>query len=110
MIAFHNTTSRYMYALGGRACSSDVGVEPPPPPDPRTWPRMTQSALGLTVIVVYALAGWDPLVTLFYRGGTAGGLGVLLLIAATSIAWSCSSPATPAEKPCGAAGSPPSWR
>jgi hypothetical protein len=37
------------------------------------------------VIVVYALAGWDPLVTLFYRGGTSGGLGVLLLIAATSI-------------------------
>ncbi|MBN1172491.1 MAG: APC family permease [Micromonosporaceae bacterium] len=86
MIAFHNTTSRYMYALGRE------GVLP------RRWGRtsastgsphiasMTQSALGLTVIVLYAMAGWDPLVTLFYRGGTGGGLGVLLLIAATSIA------------------------
>jgi len=86
MIAFHNTTSRYMYALGRE------GVLP------RRWGRtstatgsphvasLTQSALGLIVILAYALAGWDPLVTLFYRGGTSGGLGVLLLIAATSIA------------------------
>ena len=37
------------------------------------------------MIVVFAVAGWDPLVTLFYRAGTGGGLGVLLLIAATSI-------------------------
>ena len=85
MIAFHNTTSRYMYALGRE------GVLP------RRWGRtlpstgsphvasLTQSTLGLVVIVVYAVAGWDPMVTLFYRGGTGGGLGVLLLIAATSI-------------------------
>ena len=68
------------------------------PAPPRRWGRtsaatgsphvasLTQSALALVVILVYALAGWDPLVTLFYRGGTSGGLGVLLLIAATSIA------------------------
>jgi amino acid transporter len=86
MIAFHNTTSRYMYALGRE------GVLP------RRWGRtsaatgsphvasLTQSALSLIVILAYALAGWDPLVTLFYRGGTSGGLGVLLLIAATSVA------------------------
>ncbi|MBN1171078.1 MAG: APC family permease [Micromonosporaceae bacterium] len=86
MIAFHNTTSRYMYALGRE------GVLP------RRWGRtstatgsphvasLTQSTLGLGVILLYALAGWDPLVTLFYRGGTSGGLGVLLLIAATSVA------------------------
>lgn len=86
MISFHGTTSRYMYALGRE------GVLP------RRWGRtsattgsphvasMTQSALGLAVILAYALAGWDPLVTLFYRGGTTGGLGVLLLIAATSVA------------------------
>lgn len=86
MIAFHNTTSRYMYALGRE------GVLP------RRWGRtsastgsphvasLTQSTLGLLVIAVYALAGWDPLITLFYYGGTSGGLGVLLLIAATSVA------------------------
>jgi hypothetical protein len=38
------------------------------------------------VIVVYALAGWDPLVRLFYWGAAAGGIGAMLLITATSIA------------------------
>jgi amino acid transporter len=45
-----------------------------------------QTVIGVVVILTYALAGWDPLVTLFYWGGTTGGLGVLLLIGATSIA------------------------
>ncbi len=86
MIAFHNLTARYMYALGRE------GVLP------RRWGHtstttgsphvasLTQSLLGLAVIALYALAGWDPLTNLFYWGGTSGGLGVLLLIAATSIA------------------------
>ncbi|MBN1172933.1 MAG: hypothetical protein JXA67_12225, partial [Micromonosporaceae bacterium] len=47
---------------------------------------LVQSTLALTVIVVYAVAGWNPTVTMFYWLGTTGGLGVLLLIAATSIA------------------------
>jgi hypothetical protein len=42
--------------------------------------------LGLAVITLYAVAGWDPLVQLFFWGGTGGGYGVLLLIALTSIA------------------------
>jgi hypothetical protein len=32
------------------------------------------------------VAGWDPLVNLFFRGGTSGALGVLVLIAVTSVA------------------------
>jgi hypothetical protein len=47
---------------------------------------LAQSALGLTIIAIYALAGWDPLVQLFFWGGSAGGIGVLLLITVTSIA------------------------
>jgi hypothetical protein len=45
-----------------------------------------QSALGLVVIALYAVAGWDPLVQLFFWGGTGGGFGVLLLITATAVA------------------------
>jgi hypothetical protein len=36
------------------------------------------------VIVVVALLGADPLLSLFYWGGTGGGLGILLLLALTS--------------------------
>ena len=85
-IAFHNTPSRYLFALGREK------VLPARCGD--TWRRtdapiigsITQSALGITVIVVYAAAGWDPLVTLFYWAGTAGGLGILILLTATSLA------------------------
>jgi amino acid transporter len=60
----------------------------------RTSPRtgapklgsVIQSVVGLVVIVLYAIAGWDPVVQLFFWGGTTGGLGVLFLIATTSIA------------------------
>ena len=46
---------------------------------------IAQSVLGLVVIMVYAVLGLDPLVELFFYGGTFGGFGVLLLITATSL-------------------------
>ncbi|MBT8228166.1 MAG: amino acid permease, partial [Dactylosporangium sp.] len=85
MISFHNTTARYTFALGregvlptslgstSRAGAPKVG-------------SLLQSLFGLAVIIVYAVAGWDPLVQLFFWGGTGGGYGVLLLTALTSIA------------------------
>ncbi|MBT8225010.1 MAG: APC family permease [Dactylosporangium sp.] len=86
MIAFHNTTSRYMFALGregvlpGRLGRTALSTGSP------SAASMVQSGIGLTVITIYAVAGWDPLVRLFYWGGTAGGLGVLFLIASTALA------------------------
>ena len=47
---------------------------------------MAQSVLGLLVILLYAVNGWDPVVQLFFWVGTTGGFGVLLLIATTSVA------------------------
>jgi hypothetical protein len=38
------------------------------------------------VIVVYAAAGWDPLVHLFFLAGTGGGYGILLLTTLTAVA------------------------
>ncbi|SEG98185.1 Amino acid transporter [Nonomuraea solani] len=86
MISFHNTTARYFFALGReRVLPSLFG---------RTHARtgapvagsITQSVLGLAVIVLYAILGLDPLVRLFFYGGSFGGLGVLLLIFVTAIA------------------------
>ncbi|HWG99263.1 MAG TPA: APC family permease [Pilimelia sp.] len=85
MISFHNTTARYAFALGrervlpaafGRTARSGSPVVG----------SVFQSALGLAAILLYAVAGWDPLVQLFYWLGTTGGIGVLLLIAITSLA------------------------
>ncbi|MFF5173078.1 APC family permease [Micromonospora sp. NPDC000089] len=86
MISFHNTTARYTFALGReRVLPAVFGQTSPRTGAPRVA-SVAQSVLGLAVIVLYAVAGWDPLVKLFFWGGTGGGFGVLLLIAATSVA------------------------
>jgi amino acid transporter len=85
MISFHNTTARYTFALGReRVLPGRLGVT-----SRAGAPKLgslLQSAVGLAVLVTYAVAGWDPLVQLFFWAGTGGGYGILLLIALTSIA------------------------
>ena len=82
-LAFHNVVWRYMYALGrehvlpsalGRTGGSNV---------PRAA-SLTQSAVGLIVIVAYAIAGLTPMTTLFFWLGTTGGFGIIILLALTS--------------------------
>ncbi|MEH0936993.1 APC family permease [Micromonospora psammae] len=86
MISFHNTTARYAFALGReRVLPAAFGQTSPRTGSPR-MASLAQSALGLVVIVLYAVAGWDPVLQLFYYAGAGGGFGVLLLIAATSVA------------------------
>jgi amino acid transporter len=45
-----------------------------------------QSASGLVCIGATQLFHWDPLYQTFYIGGTAGGFGILVLLAVTAIA------------------------
>lgn len=86
MISFHNTTARYAFALGReRVLPAALGWTSARTGAPIVG-SVTQSVFGLVVIVLYAIAGWDPVVQLFYWAGTSGGLGVLLLVAVTSIA------------------------
>jgi amino acid transporter len=86
MIAFHNITARYGFSLGReRVLPAAFGRTSRRSGSPKVA-SMVQSMIGLAVIVTYAVAGWDPLVQLFFWGGTSGGLGVLLLIAVTSVA------------------------
>jgi amino acid transporter len=84
-LAFHNVCWRYMYALGresvlpaalGRTGGNNI---------PKAA-SLAQSATGLVVIAVYALAGWDPMTRLFFWLGTTGGFGILVLLALTAIA------------------------
>ncbi|MDG4768550.1 APC family permease [Solwaraspora sp. WMMD406] len=86
MIAFHNTTARYMFALGReRVLPATLGRASRRSGAPRAA-SLWQSGIGLTVIVTFAIAGWDPLIQLFFWAGTSGGLGILFLITATSVA------------------------
>src|SRR5690349_16282805 len=86
MISFHNIIARYMFSLGREGVLPRAfGRTVPGTGAPKNG-SLVQSALGLTVIVIYAVAGWDPLVNLFFWGGSGGGIGVLLLITLTSFA------------------------
>lgn len=86
LIAFHHTTSSYAYALGREGVlPRKLGLENPRTQQPQNA-SLVQSGLGLVVITLFAVLGLDPLVDLFYLFGTSGALGVLLLLAGTSIA------------------------
>ncbi|SNY48960.1 APC family permease [Paractinoplanes atraurantiacus] len=86
MISFHNIISRYTFSLGREGVLPRAfGKTVPGTGAPKNG-SLAQSALGLIAIVVYAVNGWDPLVNMFFWGGTAGGLGVLILVSITSIA------------------------
>jgi amino acid transporter len=84
-LAFHNATWRYIYALGrenvlpaefGRTSGNNI---------PRAA-SLAQSVTGLAVIGLYAATGQNPMTRLFFWLGTTGGLGIMILLAATSVA------------------------
>ncbi len=86
MISFHNTVARYTFALGReRVLPSRLSTTGRRNGAPVAG-SLVQSAIGLVVIVAYAIGGWDPVVQLFFWIGTAGGFGILLLVLLTSIA------------------------
>jgi amino acid transporter len=86
LIAFHNTISRYVFALGReRVLPAAFGRTSPRTGAP-TNGSVAQSVVGLAAIVICVVFGLDPLVQLFFIVGSFGGLGVLLLLAATSVA------------------------
>jgi amino acid transporter len=86
LLSFHNAVARYAFALGregvlpsffGRV-NSRTGAP---------WAAsLTQSILALTVVLIFAIAAANPVLTLFTWLTNLGALGVLLLMAATSFA------------------------
>jgi amino acid transporter len=86
MIAIHNMTSRYLFAFGRAGLlPSALG---------RTHPRyktpyiagLTQCTLMVVIVAIFAIAGADPYLDMAAVTGGVGTLGVLALMAATSIA------------------------
>jgi amino acid transporter len=86
LLAFHNTVARYLFALGReRVLPAALGRTSPRTGAPRAG-SLTQTVLALLVLVAYAVAGLDPILHLFFWVTVTGGLGVLILMAATSAA------------------------
>jgi amino acid transporter len=88
LLSFHNTVWRYTFALAREGVLpgflARTGTNSVP------WrASLAQSLTGLAVIVIYASGGWAPMTDLFFWMGTSGGLGVLILLAATSVAVIC---------------------
>lgn len=85
MISYHNAVGRYLFALGREGVLPKMFGTTNQAGAPK-WGSVVQSGIGLAVIIVYAALGLDPLVQLFFWGGTTGGFGVLLLVTVTSVA------------------------
>lgn len=86
MVAFHNASARYAFALGregvvpklfGRVSARSCAPK---------WGSFAQTVVGAAVIAGYAITGGDPLVQLFFWLGATGGFGVLVLLTVTSAA------------------------
>lgn len=79
MISFHNTIARYVFSLGREQVLPPVLGRTSLSGAPRAG-SLTQTAIGLTVIISFAVTGADPVVSLFYLSSTTGALGVLILL------------------------------
>ena len=85
LLAFHNAIARYTFALGREGVVPRMFGRTTIKGAPRNA-SLAQTAVAFVALTLYAIAGWDPLIQLFYWGSTTGGLGVLLLYTLTSIA------------------------
>jgi amino acid transporter len=88
LLAFHNVIARYAFAMaregvlphGLARTTSGTRVSAP------VGGSLLQSVIALVVVAVFALAGADPVLTLFTWLSTLGALGLLCLLIAASIA------------------------
>ncbi|WP_205327057.1 APC family permease [Glycomyces sp. YM15] len=85
-ISFHNTTARYMFALGREGVLPESLGRTRPRTGAPARAALTQSVISGVIICTYAALGLDPLVDMFYTLGTAGGYAILLLVALAGFA------------------------
>ncbi|MFI1996250.1 APC family permease [Actinoplanes sp. NPDC020271] len=85
-LAFQSVSSRYLFTLGREGVLprrlAQTGARNHAP----IAASMTQSVIGLVIVSLYAINGWDPLTKLFFQLTVEGGFGVLVLMVITSAA------------------------
>jgi amino acid transporter len=84
-LSYHNVTWRYMFALSREGVLPAALSRTSHASIPRAA-SIAQSLSGLVVIAIFAATGWPAMSGLFFGGGAAGGLGVMILLALTSTA------------------------
>ncbi len=86
LLAFHNAAARYFFAAGREGLlSPKLGLVHAIHRSPHTG-SMLQSAIGLAVLVVFALLGTDPVFVMFSWLSNIATLCVLALMVLTSLA------------------------
>ncbi|GAA2605094.1 amino acid permease [Paractinoplanes durhamensis] len=86
LLAFHAAVARYQFALGREGVLPAAWGRTHPRTGAPLAGSITQSVLAILVLTAYAFAGAEPLVYVFAWLTTIGGLGVLILMWATSAA------------------------
>jgi hypothetical protein len=86
-IAFSGSWSRYLFGVA-RERSGPLArtLKVPTQSGLPARASLVLSAVTLAVLLSWWAADWDPLVTLFYFGGTFGGFGVMILFTLASAA------------------------
>jgi amino acid transporter len=85
LLGYHNGWVRYAFT-GARARMLPLSLAATNRRGVAWRASVVQSASGLVLIGVTQLFHWNPVSQTFYMGGTAGGFGVLVLLAVTAVA------------------------
>jgi amino acid transporter len=86
LLSFHHTDARYLFALGREGVLPRALARTSVRSRSPKIASITQTVIAAAVLCVYAYAGWDPMINLFFWITVTGGLGVLILMLFTSIA------------------------
>lgn len=85
LLSFHNAVARYVFSLGREGVLPRVLSRVQPRTGAPLAGSLAQTGLALVVIVVFAVAGMDPVLGLFTWLTNLGALGVIFLMALTSV-------------------------
>lgn len=86
LLSFHNAVARYSFALGREGVTPRFFSHIHPRTGAPWIASLSQTALAVCVVSIFALAGADPVLELFTWLTNLGALGVLLLMAVVSFA------------------------
>jgi amino acid transporter len=85
VLAFHNGVARYMYVAGReKLLPASVGVTHPTFQSPHVG-SIIQTVLSVVVVGLFAVTGQDPVLALFSWLTNVGTLGIVVLMAITSV-------------------------
>jgi len=85
LLSFHNAVARYFFSLGRERVLPRALARVQPRTGAPIAGSMAQSAVAVVVILVFVVGGKDPVLALFTWLTNVGALGVIFLMALTSV-------------------------